>query len=136
MPYGWHSVDSNRGIWVEGSKVVLNTSYTKLHVVQVGEPGTGKGETNPLVTFELKYGTKYVEVSTTGAKLGTSPQLFGAYPGYGFGGPRYIFEATKTGGFVKGDLGLTASGTVLKVAYANPNATSPNRYQCWELEGA
>jgi hypothetical protein len=120
--------DLGRGIRISGGKVVLST--TSLASLQL----THRSATpHPMVTFYIKWRTQYLRVSKTGASLGATPMLFGMYPGAGFNGPRFILRAQANGQPLASKLGLTAAGTVLKLAPATvtgPDA-QPNFNQVW-----
>lgn len=121
--------DHGRGIRYKDGKIVLSTSdLLRFRMVPVTEPSN----TNSFVTFYLRYGKAYLNVSTKGAKLGKNPQDFGSYAGGGFNGPRYILEAKK-GKPLADNFGLTAKGKMLTVAFANPGTDSPNMNQVWGL---
>jgi hypothetical protein len=121
--------DLGRGIRITGGKVVLST--TGLANLQL----THRSATpHPMVTFYIRWRTKYLRVSRTGASLGATPMLFGMYPGAGFNGPRFILRAQSNGKPLASHLGLTAAGTVLKLApatVASPDSP-PNPNQVWD----
>lgn len=126
---GGSAADLGRGIRVNsGGRVVLSTiGLARLRL-------THRNATpSPLGTFYIKYGAKYLRVSRTGSRLGTTPMLFGMYPGAGWNGPRSILRARPDGQPLASNLGLTAAGRVLHLAPVTlhgPNG-APDLNQVW-----
>jgi hypothetical protein len=123
--------DLGRGIAVRnGTTVLLSTRNIAAFVMSHKTDGP-----NAFITFYLRDGTKYLNVWRTGAKLSATKQLFGSYGGPGFGGGagRYVLEASAPGVPNPHQLGLTANGKSLHVAFADPAAdsTTVDANQVW-----
>ncbi len=108
--------DLGRGIRITATGAVqLRTSnLANLRITHRDDTLANPGD---LVTFRIKYGTKFLRVNGTGAHLSGTPMLFGMYPGPGWNGPRPIYRASADGGPpLAGSPVLTADGIVLKLA--------------------
>jgi hypothetical protein len=136
-PTGAPVVDFGRGIRITaaGAVELRTTHLANLRLTHYTDPTPGNG-VDSLGTFRIKYGTKFLRVNKTGAYLGSTPMLFGIYPGPGWNGPRPIWRAqSDSGPPLASKLVLTASGTVLKLTpISDPTGIQPpNPHQIWTI---